>query len=362
MRDWKTLRERYDPHGMYEKILGLPEQIGEAARLFQAPRIQTDGPRNVLLLGMGGSAIGGEIVRAATAGLSPVPVQLVRGYSVPEWCGRSTLVIATSYSGNTEETLSAVEEAYDRGATIAAVTSGGKLEEMVESRGGSLLKVPGGFPPRSAIGHLTVPVLLAMSEAGFSPDWRGPIDAARRRMEKMRDEWAGAGENEPVAIAESIQGSFPLIYHAEGEMTPVAIRWCGQLAENAKALSHRAAFPELNHNEVVGWEEPEWFLPRASLLSLRSDGDDPRVRRGMDAAIRLLKEKAGLVVSLDIKGVNVLERIFPAIYTGDFVSFYLALATGVDPTPVKRIDTLKSMLANHYSSSRSDGIVERRSP
>ena len=184
------------------------------------------------------------------------------------------------------------------------------------------------------------------------------MEGARRALEKLRPGYAGdegAERCEPARLAESLLGTFPVIYHAAGEMEPASIRWCGQFAENAKTLSHRASFPELNHNEIVGWSRPEELFSLTSLILFRGDGDPPRVREGMEAAVEMIRGRAARFLPVRMSGADALERIFRAVYLGDFVSYYLALAGGVDPTPVERIVALKAKLSGNGGLSRSAG-------
>ncbi|MFH1681251.1 MAG: bifunctional phosphoglucose/phosphomannose isomerase [Candidatus Eisenbacteria bacterium] len=359
MSEWGSLRERHDRSGMYERIRDLPEQIGEAASRFRvlSPDPDGGGVRNILLLGMGGSAIGGEIASALLAPESGLPVFVSRGYDAPAWCGGDTFAVATSYSGNTEETLAAAESALSRGARLAAVSSGGSLGALAEARGLPLVLVPGGCPPRAAIGHLTVSALLLLEKAGLSPSWAGALGEAVRLLEDLRAEWnigAAPGEGAPSRVARALHGSFPVLYHGGGEMAPVAARWCGQLAENSKTLSHRAAFPEANHNEIVGWERAP-ALPPIAVVALESGGDRPTVRKGMECALRLVEGSARSVLRLEARGDRPVARILGGVYFGDFVSYFLALLNGVDPTPVRSIDQLKRELAHGNTAARYAG-------
>ncbi len=350
MLDWEGLRATYDRSDMYGRIASLPDELDQAAAAFpdSIAGWSGDGVSNVLLLGMGGSAIGGDIVAAAVRDRASVPVTVVRGYSIPAYCGKSTIAIATSYSGNTEETLSATKMALAIGARLAAITSGGALGRIAESAGAPVISVPGGFPPRTALGLLTVPALLLLSRAGLVSSPEREIAAAAKQMKEMLRQWGSrnpALETDPAALAERLHGTLPVIYYGGGEMDPVATRWCGQFAENAKALSHRNSFPELNHNEIVGWENPVVLLGRTSIIVLDNENDDPRLARGKDVAISLLKAYPARVLRVAVKGESVLERILSTIYIGDWISYYLGLANGVDPTPVHRIDQLKAELA-----------------
>ncbi len=349
MREWEELRRTRDGAGMFEKIRDLPEQMGEAADRFrrQAPRLPAGDWRSVLFLGMGGSAIGGEIAAALLEPLSQIPARVVRGYSVPRWCGPSTLVIATSYSGDTEETVRAVDEAAARGATVLVVTSGGTLGGWAERNGASVALLPDGLPPRAAIGHLTVPILLFLQGLSLTPPWDGPLGEARMRMEKLRERWnvsRSPSDGEPARIASKLAGTLPVVYHGSGEMKPVATRWCGQLAENGKMLAHRAEFPEACHNEVVGWAGPKGVLSAISLVLLWSGADHERTRRAMKVAADQIRALPKWVCDVEAEGEGPLARIFSTIYLGDMVSYFVALENGVDPTPVEAIDLLKDAL------------------
>lgn len=353
MIDWEARRREFDGAGMFERIRDLPEQIGEAEeRLRRGPEGDLPpGPfRNVLLLGMGGSAIGGEIAAARQEGEGAVPIGVCRGYGVPPWCGPGTLAVATSYSGNTEETLAASREARRRGASVVAVTSGGRLAGEVREEGEALFEVPPGLPPRTAIGHLTFSALAALRGAGIGGEGpaSGEAGEVRRRLESLRRSWnleGGPADSEPARVAVDLEETLPVVYHCGGETAPVATRWCGQLAENAKTFSHRAEFPELNHNEIVGWVHPEGTIDRIGLVVLESETAGMETRRGMEAALRLISGKARRVIRIPAAGKTPLSRIFGAVYLADFVSWFLAVRRGVDPTPVRAIDELKAALA-----------------
>lgn len=349
-RNWESLKAEHDPQGMFEKIDGMPEHFLAAGELYRAnePSLPKRDYSQILLIGMGGSAIGGDIVAAALNGHAGIPILVSRGYTIPSWCGRDTLVVATSYSGGTEETLSAATEAIKRGAGLAAITTGGRLGTMAEEGGFPVLDVPEGYPPRTAIAYLTIPALLLMETLGIAPSCEGVPQTLQKRLAADRVAWnlADDGERaEPVRIAEALLGTFPVIYGGGGEMTPVIRRWSGQFAENGKTLAHRNSFPELNHNEIVGWEHPADTLRNTSLIFLDNEADHPRVKKGMNAAAGLLSPLAANFFRIAVRGESPLERIFSSIYLGDMISYYISLGNGVNPTPVQRIDKLKSELA-----------------
>jgi glucose/mannose-6-phosphate isomerase len=296
---------------------------------------------------MGGSAIDAEIAAAALRGIGPVPVIVSRGYDVPAWCGPSTVAIATSYSGNTEETLAAAEDARSRGARLACVASGGRLAALADAWRAPLALVPAGYPPRAAIGHLAISTLLLLERACLSPVWGPAIEEARAVLRARRSAWRleeGPVDGEPASVASALDGTMTFVYHGGGETGPVALRWRGQLAENAKTLAHAASFPEANHNEIVGGEGMEEGA-RVSIVALETPADGERVRRGMEAALRLVAPRSSRVIRAACTGSCPLARIFSGVYFADWVSYFLALRRGVDPTPVRSIEALKRELA-----------------
>ena len=364
MIDWAGRRERYDGSGMFEKIRDLPEQMSDAVRRFpeEVPPVRRE-MRNVIFLGMGGSAIGGDIAAAIAAPFSSVPVSVVRGYEVPAWCGSSTLAIATSYSGNTEETLAASEEAVRRGADVRVITSGGAMGEWADRLGLPRVIVPNGRPPRTAVGYLTVSALLLIGRAGILPTREDAIEDARREVERLRREWGLEGEEPgecpPSMVAGRIGDRLPVIYHGGGVMTPVATRWRCQIEENGKRLAHTAAFPELNHNEIMGWEKQPRASERFTVVVLDDPAVPGNVRKGMDAALHLIEERQIPVVPVGVTGADPMARLYSALYFGDFVSYYIALLGEVDPTPIRSIDRLKKSLASDTRPSGEGGPGER---
>ncbi len=348
--DWMERRQRIDTNDMFGRIHGFPDQLRAARDSFADNTLVLDSReyQNVLLLGMGGSAIGGDVVQAAVQGECPVPVVVQRGYEVPAWTDDSTLVIATSYSGNTEETLASVTDALDRGASPVFITSGGKLGRLAEERGYTPISVPPGFPPRTAMGYLAVPALLVLEQLALTNPWGEDLEEAIALTTSLRKEWNvedGPGQGLPAEIGAKLAGRMPVVYHGTGEMDPVATRWVGQFAENSETLAHRHTIPELNHNEIMGWRNPEALLEQTVVLFLRNEHDHPRVFRAMSVVRGLIEDRTGGCVDVPVKGRSALARILSTIYLGDWISYYLALAQDVDPTPVPRIDRLKAELA-----------------
>jgi glucose/mannose-6-phosphate isomerase len=255
-------------------------------------------------------------------------------------------VIVSSYSGNTGETLSAYNGARALGATMVAITSGGELEERCKRDNVPVCKIPGGMPPRAAIGYSLLPmlhVLRATGAASFNDGaYQEALDVARERCDAYGPKSRG---NAAMEVAEDLHRKTAFIYAAPALLEGVARRWSCQLNENAKTLSHFAFFPELNHNEIVGWEVGEHVMSNAVIISLEDREDHPMTRRHADVGLSLMGRYAAKVERLETPGGGRLARMLAMMLLGDFASVYLAYLNDVDPTPVKKIDELKRQLA-----------------
>jgi glucose/mannose-6-phosphate isomerase len=303
-------------------------------------------PDGVVVCGMGGSAIGADVVGACLAELA-VPYQVVRGYELPTWVSSSTLVIAVSYSGNTEETLSSVARALPRGCRPVCVASGGRLAALARERGLPLVSVPAGLQPRASLGYLATPIAAALEAAGVA---RGFDEQVAEAIEVTRDLAAelapdvDEGENRAKQIARRIAGRLPLIYGA-GVTVPAARRWKGQLNENAKTPAFFNELPELDHNELAGWETNTALGAGALLVLLDDPRGDERLRLRMALTGTIVAPHVAGVARVTARGVLPLARVLSSVSVGDFTSLYLALIYGVDPAPVAAIEDLKARLA-----------------
>lgn len=347
--DDREAMSRYDSKNMIGLIEGLPEQCREAWKigLGGTPLRDADGLDNVVVLGLGGSAIGGDLLAALLSDELDVPVLVNRGYGVPNFVGKSTLVIACSYSGNTEETLTAYGESKRRGAKIVAITSGGKLREMAIADGVELLGIPGGLAPRAALGYVFLPAVAFLAKCGLIKDKAEDVEEAYSVLSSLRDE---LGPNIPKAsnfaksLAEKLVGKLPVIYGTTGISGPCAYRWKCQINENSKTHAYSNVLPEMNHNETVGWDAPDEIARMLYVILLRDSGDSERIATRMNVTKELMKNSGG-IEEITSRGKSRLARMLSLIYIGDFVSLYLAFLYGQDPGPVKAIDYLKAELA-----------------
>ncbi|MCU0621857.1 MAG: bifunctional phosphoglucose/phosphomannose isomerase [Gemmatimonadales bacterium] len=342
-----TIRAR-DPRGMYDLALGFPEQCRAALRLAEAtPLPPADGAiRLVVVSGLGGSAAGGDVTRALIEASGSVPCLVNRDYALPHFVGPDTLVFATSYSGNTEETLSAYADARRRGARIIAVTSGGALGASAERDGVPLFRIPGGQPPRTAMGFMLVPVLVAAGRLGILPPQ--DVAGAASHCDAQVRQWLAevpSARNEAKQLAAALHGALGVIYGLGGWQSVVATRWRGQVNENAKQIVLTHAFPELNHNEIIGWEGAAGLgVPRWTTLILEDGEERDRMRLRADVTTALLAPTAS-VHRVRATGPTLLARMLSLALLGDFVSLYLAALNDVDPYLIRSIDRIKDELA-----------------
>ncbi len=335
----------YDKSKMSEKILSFPSQCEDAFRIA----VETGLPQGfekvdrVVVAGMGGSAISGDILYNALSGELERPLSVIRDYDLPRFVDSGTFFIAASYSGNTEETLSACRQALAAKARVVAVTSGGELKKLCLEAGCPVVTIPGGLPPRSAAGYMFFPMLVKLSQAGLVGDKSEDVAGTVRLMEKMSKELSESGSKAELT-ARALHGCLPVIYGSSGVSSCAVFRWRTQINENAKMLAMTALFPEMNHNEIVGWEHPADLIGKLRIVMLRDSADNERVKARMEITKSLLKDAAAPVEEVWSEGESLIERIFSLMYYGDFLSLYLAFLNEVDPTPVDRITTLKERL------------------
>ncbi|MGN6378647.1 MAG: bifunctional phosphoglucose/phosphomannose isomerase [Gaiellales bacterium] len=321
-----------DRNGMAAVIAGLPDQLRQGGRLGAAAGDRLEMPSAIVFAGMGGSAIGGELLRGLIADACPVPVTRVRGFGIPTWAGPGTLVVCVSYSGSTAETLACARQAHWQGASLLTVAGGGELAEMAESWGAAQAVVPPGLQPRAALGYLFGAIAGAFSEAGLAP--AGLAEQAALGAEL-------ADRDAARELGEQLSETVPLVYGA-GPLAIVAYRWKTQLNENAKMHAFSHAFPEMGHNEIVGWQGAD--LAQFAAVILRDPTERAENTRMIEAARDLIAGDAAMTVEVEATGQSPAARAFSLVSQGDWVSYHAALARGVDPTPVERILALKERL------------------
>jgi glucose/mannose-6-phosphate isomerase len=339
---------RFDPTDQLTDVLAIPEHLRDALWKVESAGLDAwDSPGGLIVAGMGGSAIGGQLARAILGDHASRPLLGARAYGLPPWTTPDTTVLCASYSGDTEETLACYEAAGVIGARRIAVTSGGKLAAQARADGVPVVPVAGGFQPRAAVAYITVAVLQIAALCGVGPGMNSELDVAADHLEELVNEWGPEGAPDGLAksLARRLHGTVPIIAGA-GLTTPIAYRWKTQFNENAKIPAYAQELPELNHNEVVGWAAaPEHG--RFSAVFLDDCDTHPRVKARIDLTAQLIAPGAAGVHRVESRGQTTAERVFSLVLLGDLVSVYLAALRGVDPEKVEVLDRLKSELEHH---------------
>ncbi|RJQ16923.1 bifunctional phosphoglucose/phosphomannose isomerase [Candidatus Woesearchaeota archaeon] len=315
-----------DSQDMKKAIDQLPSQIAEAYKM--GDYIRVDKPVDkIVIIGMGGSAIAGDILQSYIAN---VPVTVIRDYNIPDWIDEKTLVFASSYSGNTEETISAYREARKKKALIVVITSGGRLLKLAQDEKTQIVLIPKFMQPRNAVAYMFFPMLSALENAKLL---KSQDTAVRQTINALKKE---GYEKIAKDLLEKNYNKIPIIY-SSNKFSSIAYRWKTQFNENAKVMAFSHAFPELDHNAIMGFEH---LIGHFHVIFLKSDLDHKRIQKRMDITEKLIRRKT-TVTSLNIKGENYLSQLFTAIHIGDLTTYFLALRYRIDPSPVDYIEELK---------------------
>lgn len=338
-----------DKSDMCSILLDFPRQYQQAHHLagkFILPE-EFGNVRNIVVSGMGGSAIGGDLLRSLFSGVCPVPIVINRNYSIPEFVNEETLFIAASYSGNTEETLSAFKAAISKQAKVITISTGGELENYSKAAGTPHFSIPlRGIQPRCAFGYLFIPMTVFLSKLGLIPDCTSEIEEAVELLTHTAQRLSPGipvEENEAKQIARAVYDRLPVVYASQNYFDVVAMRWKGQFNENSKMMSFHNIIPEMNHNEIVGWGIPADVTSRCIAVFLCDNADIPKIRKRIDITRDLLSAETQ-TITVQAHGDSPLAKALYLIYVGDFASYYLAILNGVDPTPIARINLFKSKL------------------
>jgi glucose/mannose-6-phosphate isomerase len=343
----------FDKQDMFSKLVNFHEQIKEAVKIGEQAevKLQVKKINKIVLTGLGGSAIAGDLLRSYLSEEIKIPIIVNRDYFLPKFVDENTLLVVSSYSGNTEETISAYKDGVKKKAKIICITSNGEVEKIALKKKHPVIKIPSGFPPRTALGYSFFPLLVVLTKLGFIKNKKREIAETVKLIEEKSKVYSNPEHEENLAykIAIRLSGSLPFIY-TSGKFDAVAMRWACQIEENAKMLAHFNVFPELNHNEIVGWSGEvggsfKDLMNKISIVMLRDDGEYERIKHRIEITDDLMRPYAGEILNIYSEGKSLLARIFSHIYLGDWVSFYLAILNKVDPTPVKPIEYLKSELA-----------------
>ncbi len=341
--------KRNDPIGMYSWILNFPGQIEEAVAIGKSAtvKIKTKGIRNIVITGLGGSAIGGDLLRSYLQNELAVPLLINRHYVLPDFVDNNTLVIVSSYSGNTEETIAAHLQAVKRRARVICISTGGETERLAKKHKHPWIKIPSGLSPRAALGYSFFPLLAVFSSLKLIKSQGKEIKETIELLKAKAGLFGNVSlaENAPLRLAEKLHGKVPIIYSSTEHFDAVGLRWRGQICENAKQLSFGHVLPEMNHNELVGWRNLPEMMKHMHVVFLRDRGTHNRVAMREEITKGIVSDLASGVSEVWSDGKSLLARMFYLIHFGDWTSYYLAILNNEDPTPVKVIDYLKGELA-----------------
>jgi glucose/mannose-6-phosphate isomerase len=334
-----------DTGGMLDDILAQPGQLSDALWRVESAKIgERELPGGLLVCGMGGSAVGADLAAAALSERATRPLACIRGYAPPSWLTPDTLVLCSSYSGATEETLACFEAAGAAGASRVVLTTGGELAAAARAEGVPVIGVPSGMQPRAAVIYMTVGALECAALCGAAPSLREEIERVEPLLRALVEEWGPDSAEDSTAkeLARRLQDTVPVV-HGAGPTAAVAWRWKTEINENAKAAAFASTLPEADHNEVCGWERGRSLAPLSAVF-LESADQHPRMRERVVLTADLAAEAGAEVARVTARGDSPLERVLSLVLLGDLLSVYLAVLEGVDPTPVAVLDRLKAAL------------------
>lgn len=352
------VERNFDKHDMYSVLRAFPSHIREAVEIGKSCKIFTNASEltRLVFLGMGGSAIGGDVIRNYVAFLPAThkySIAVSRTYEPIRGIDEKTGVIASSYSGTTEETLSAFEIVRTFTKNIMCVSTGGTLAESARQHQFPLVQIPGGLQPRCALGYSFFATFTALAENNFFgaqalTEYRkslgATIDAAETHARDWSGEASGLEGNVAYELAEKLHGTIPVIYTSDA-LDSVGARWRGQIQENAKSLAFGSALPEMNHNEINGWSNPQALAGNCTIILLRDTQEHPRVALRFEAMKELLANNAKNIIEIRAVGSSALERMFYFLQLADWTSYWLAKFYNVDPTEIPLISGLKNRLS-----------------
>lgn len=324
-------------------IEGFTRQLADALKIGEGLDLVRPGSdiRNIVIAGMGGSGIGANLVESLTFGRVPIPMTVVKSYNIPQFVSPHTLFVASSYSGNTEETIAALNKALLKRAHCIVIASGGKILDIAREYNLFYIQLPAGSDsPRAMLGYNMIALLSLLYHTNL-------IGSAFIKETENAIEFLNRGEkgiqSEAELIAKKLKGRLPIIY-CDQRLHAMALRFQQQINENSKQFAHINTFPEMNHNELVGWRFPEPLMPMLQPIYMYSDHDHERVEKRMEICRDLLEKKSNPIIDIIGEGASLLEQYYYLIHLTDWISFYLAKENGVDPDTIEPIIYLKSEL------------------
>jgi len=338
----------HDKENMYGSIWNFPDNLKDALTIGENISLKNKyyNIQNIVIAGMGGSAIGGDIVAILEEQNIKIPYLVCRDYNVPEWVSSNSLVICSSYSGNTEETISAFHKSKDRGASICGITTGGKLLKLLENHKKDYIKIPKGLQPRAAVAYSFIPIIKLLEKIGLlNSNLKFWFEETVNTLNNNRSNYGFEGNKNPVyLLANKLYKKIPIIYSDSSTMRVNAIRLKGQLNENGKMLAYFNDLPELNHNEIVGWQNNPEIFEHLCVLWLEDESDTSRTKIRKKITESILNQISIPQYNIKVEGDSFQERFLNMVHFGDWLSFWCAILHKTDPSPVEKIVRLKSEL------------------
>jgi glucose/mannose-6-phosphate isomerase len=360
----KEILAQLDTNGMFQKIIEFPEQLRKGWEIGERTECHVNLAkiRHIVFTGMGGSAIAGDLVRSIHQESLTIPMIVNRDYQIPHFVNGETLFIASSYSGNTEETLSGYEEAIQREARIICITSGGRLEQIAQEKGHPLFRMVSGYPPRAALGFNLGLMLQIFHRLRIGKLSLQSVDQAASMLSGKDRIWSDIDhtDNEPLEVAGKLFRKLPLIYASVNHLEPVGCRWKTQINENSNSHAFFQPFPEMNHNEIVGWEVMDStrdLLSDMIAVVLSDPEDHPRIVKRIEIFKTLIKADGHPVIGLIGEGDSFFQRMVYLIHFGDWVSYYLAILNQVNPTEILKIDAFKRHLSKNVTLKNTNSLI-----
>lgn len=339
-----------DTEGMLETEEKFYQQLLDAREVAvgaDLKKIKEKNFKGIAFLGMGGSGFAGDIIKALIKDDINIPVEIVKGYNLPSFIKNGWLVISISYSGNTEETISAASQALERECEVVGICSGGELEKICIRNEKTIIKIPSGMQPRGAIGYLFFPAYLMLDNLNIISIPYGDIEEALDLIKEKAGLYSretASDKNPAKKLALKISANLPIVYGTEGILSAVAYRLKCEINENSKTPCWCNEFPELNHNETVGWERLKDITGKFIILALREEDENIRIKTRIDITLNLIKDNVNEIIDIPVEGKSKLAKVLSTMYLGDIASVYLALLYGINPGPVEKIESLKAEL------------------
>ena len=343
------MTKNIDKDNMFKAISDFPDNIIDAINIGKEIHLNNDyfHINKIIISGMGGSAIGGDIVYTLIKNEIKVPYFVQRGYNIPQWVDNSTLVVCSSYSGNTEETLTVFEKAKISGAKVIGITTGGILYQECKKNNFDFIQIPSGLQPRAALAFSFVPLLFILLRLGkISDKFISRLQSSSISLEKTKYIYNQKTDENPTwDLAKKIYNTLPIIYADSDKLESAAIRIKGQICENGKILCYHNIFPEMNHNEIVGWENNFEYFNNYSVIWLIDPSLNSRNSARQKIIFEMFNELNLSQYTILINGDTFEERFLSLIYYGDWLSYWIAILHTTDPSPVNKISNLKNKLS-----------------